>query len=234
MRLALGGVEVGRRERQIDVVDGDELAARAIAALVPSELEVLRAAQRKLRAELLELAPELRDLLGQLPVHVLRFTRRFSQLFRVLRADDLGAHRTVGRHHLLHHPRGKVHAGLDQHWVHDFARAGERGSPRCVVAESGAPQSFLIHLVAALACVFVAADLVEQVLNDNFQLALIDFVDDVGKMLAFHSDVHFVLQFDDRAAVFGVDDLGRFELDLDHFGLHCDRFLLVGVHRVSH
>ena len=49
MRLALRGVEVGRRERQVHVVDRDEQEAGAVARLVPRHLEVLRAAQWHLR-----------------------------------------------------------------------------------------------------------------------------------------------------------------------------------------
>ena len=49
VRLALRGVEVGRRERQIHVVDHDGEEAGAVARLVPRHLEVLRAAQWHLR-----------------------------------------------------------------------------------------------------------------------------------------------------------------------------------------
>ena len=49
VRLALRGVEVGRREGQIHVVDHDGEEAGAVARLVPRHLEVLRAAQWHLR-----------------------------------------------------------------------------------------------------------------------------------------------------------------------------------------
>ena len=65
-------VEVGRRVRQQDVIDRHPLAARATLLRVPAPLEVLRAAKRDLREELLHLVAVLFNLLRELPVQELR------------------------------------------------------------------------------------------------------------------------------------------------------------------
>ena len=49
VRLALRGVEVGCRKRQVHVVDHDGKEVRAVTRLVPRHLEVLRAAEWHLR-----------------------------------------------------------------------------------------------------------------------------------------------------------------------------------------
>ena len=69
VRLALRRIEVGRGERQVHVVDRDEQEVRPVARFVPRHLHVLRAAERHLRQELLELCAELRRLRRELPVH---------------------------------------------------------------------------------------------------------------------------------------------------------------------
>ena len=98
---ALRRVEVGRRERQDDPVDRQELDHRALLLLVVPDLDVLRAAQRELGEHLLLLVPELLDLLGDLPVQEVTLALGALLLQVIDLADDLGSDRTVRRKHLL-------------------------------------------------------------------------------------------------------------------------------------
>ena len=88
MRLALRRVEVGRGERQVHVVDRDEQEVRPVARFVPRHLHVLRAAERHLRQELLELCAELRRLRRELPVHELRLALSLLDLVACRLAGD--------------------------------------------------------------------------------------------------------------------------------------------------
>ena len=123
VRLALSGVEVGGRKRQVNVVDGNELGRRAIPLRGPHELQVLAATQRQLRRELLELAAQLGHLLRGLPVHEVGLAARFFQLLGLDLAHDLGLDRAGRREHLLHEAGAEVDASLDQHGVHDLVGA---------------------------------------------------------------------------------------------------------------
>ena len=99
---ALRGVEVGRCERQQDVVDGDELGAGAALGVVVPEFQELRTTHGQLREHLLHLVAELLDLLGQLPVHVVALALGDLGLGLGHLAQNLGAGRAIRWEQLLH------------------------------------------------------------------------------------------------------------------------------------
>ena len=102
VRLALRRVEVGRGERQVHIVDHDREEAGAVARLVPRQLEILRAAERHLRQQLLHLAAELLALDGQLPVHHGRLALGLLDFIDGDLALDQVFGRTLRRQQFLH------------------------------------------------------------------------------------------------------------------------------------
>ena len=166
MRLALGGVEIRGGERQVDVVNRHKLGLRATVLRVPHKLEVLPAAKRKLRAQLLQFAAELGHLLRGLPVHERRLAFSLGHLFLVGFAVNFTLNRPVRRKDFFHEARREIDAGFDEHRVNDFVRPAELGTAGRIVAQAGAPQPFLVQFVPLLAGFLVALDLLEQVGDD--------------------------------------------------------------------
>ena len=184
MGLALRGVEVGRRIRQVDVVYRHEQEVGPIAALVPRHLHVLRAAQRHLRQQLLQLGAELLRLGRELPVHVVGLAHRLGgALFRQL-PDDLALDRPVCREQLLDRPRREVHADFRQHRMHDPRRALELRAARGVVPQPRPPDALLVLLVALLARLAVAANQVQIGRCQRLQVALGQRLGKISQKLA--------------------------------------------------
>ena len=155
MRLALGRIEVRRSKRQVHVVNCHELGDRTLFVLVPSDLEILAAAQRQLSRQLLKLRPELRHLLSHLPVHKLDQAIGLFLLFKSDFTNDLVSGRTVWWEQFLHDPSREVYAALSQHGVHDLAGTCKRCTARSVIAQASTTQAFFVLLVALLAGLFV-------------------------------------------------------------------------------
>jgi hypothetical protein len=223
VRLALRAVEVGRGERQVHVVDGDEQELGPVARLVPCHLHVLRAAERHLRQELLKLCAELRALHRELPVHEVRLALGLLELVDRRVAGDEVLDRTLRREQLLDGAGGEVHARLGQHRMHDLGRALELRAAGRVVAQTSAAQALFVLLVALLARLFVLADQVKVRRGQRAQLALGHGLGEVGVEVVGALLV-LVVQLDDCATVLGVDDVGL--LVLWHFD-HLWQFVFV-------
>ena len=162
VRLALRGVEVGRRKWQVHVVDHDGEEAGAVARLVPRHLEILRAAERHLRHELLKLGAELLALHGELPVHERCLALRLLDLLNRDFALDQILCRTLRWQKLFDGACREVDARLGHHRVHDLRRAVELRAAGGVVAQTSAADAFFVLLVALLARLFVLADQFEE------------------------------------------------------------------------
>ena len=147
LRHALGGVKVGRRERQDHTVDGQELDDRPLLLLVVPQLQVLRAAKRQLGQHLLLLVAELFDLLGDLPVQKVPLALRALGLQLIDLAQNLGAHGAIRREQLLDGTGRKVHAPLGHDRVYGTAGTHKVGTAGGVLAHAGAPNALLVLLV---------------------------------------------------------------------------------------
>ena len=207
MRAALGAVEVGRGEGQVDVVDRHEQEARAVAPLVPAELEVLGAAQRHLRQQLLELAAELLALRRQLPVHQAGLALGALELLVGDLADDVVLGRAAGGEQLLDGASGEVDAGLGEHGVNNAAGAAELRATRRVVAQASAAQALLVLVVALLARLLVFGDQVGEAARELLQLGLGHLLGQVLVEVAVALGRDLLVHRHDGAAVLGVLDV---------------------------
>ena len=197
-RHALRGVEVCSREWQHDVVDRHELSAWATLLLVVPELHELRPTQRQLSEHLLLLVAELLDLLGELPVHVITLAVSASFGFLIHVANDVGAHRTVGREQLFDRPRFEIDTGLSHHRVHHLGRTREGRSTRCVVAQPGAPQPLFVLLVALFPRLLVFFNQVDVLQRDLVQVPIINLVSQIGVEVLIFLGTFELVHADDR------------------------------------
>ena len=207
---ALGGVEVDGRERHQDVVNRDELAARALELVVPVHLDELRAAHRELGQHLLLLVPELLDLVGQLPVHVVALALGDLRLLVVHIAKDVGANRTIGREKLLHRTGCEVYARLGHDRVNYLAGALEVSTAGCVVAQAGATQAVFVLLVALLPGFLVLLKQVEVAQADVIHVAHVHRLGEVlVEVLILSRPLEVIFHRDDSRTVRHLFNAGR-------------------------
>ena len=110
MSLALGGVEVGRRKRDEDIVNRNELGARSTQSAAPVPLHVLHAAKWDLGRQLLMLGAQPLDLLRHLPIHEIGLALGLVGFLFVDLAKNLRLDWSAGREYLFHDASGEVHA----------------------------------------------------------------------------------------------------------------------------
>ena len=119
--------------------------------LVVPDFHVLRAAEGQLSEHLLLLVAEFLNLLGQLPVHEVRFALGNGSFVLSDVTKDLRAGRTIRREQFFDRPGRKVDARLSHNRVHNFAGALEVRSTGSVIAQASTADAVFVLLIALLA-----------------------------------------------------------------------------------